>query len=312
MKFHVISDSSISPAGTKAARPDALLSGGKFYVSYLQVSPLRTFRLLVLDKNLTLLGSTDLFSGKNQPTDIRVCSGPGDSFFYAFETTNFRKGIPNHLNIARYVFTESLPTLASSKTEVAAAMPVVIPDGLPRSGDDLADDPAPFIYRDCFYVITRKWESAILKVRSFSTDLDHLETREMDLGKSFPGLYLSVNSMVDIEGQPYLIAGVFNGPPIDRRFFSYIAAIGLDDTMTKAGNPIVLSRTKCYEDNVACARHSGGILFVGYDSREYDSPKPAPLDHLGIIKAFDPRNGFKELGLVRINSGRMIDNHFTF
>ncbi|MBN1805690.1 MAG: hypothetical protein JW837_10595 [Sedimentisphaerales bacterium] len=265
-----------------------------------------------MDKNLTPLGKSNLFSGKNQPTDVRVCAGTGDSFFCAFETTSFQKGIPNYLNLARYDFTESLPTLAFSKTEVASAMPVVIPDGLPRPGEDLVDDPTPFVYRDRFYVITRKWESAILKVRVFSADLGHLETRELDLSKAFPGLYLSVNSLVNIEGKPYLISGLYNGPPIDCRFFSYIAIIGLDETMTKAGNPIVLSRTKRYEGYVACARYSEGILFVGYDSREYDSPKPGPSSHIGMIKAFDPGNEFKELGSIRINSGRMIDNHFTF
>lgn len=310
--FYSVSDSTILPAGAKAARPDTLLLGGKFYVSYLQLSHPRTFRLLVLDKNLTLLVSTNLFSGKNQPTDIRMCTGTGDSFFYAFETTKFHKDIPNHLNIARYKVTELAPTLASSRTEVAAAMPVVIPDRLPRPGDDLVDDPTPFVYRDRFHIITRKWESALLKVHLFSAGLDHLETYELDLSKAFPGLYLSVNSLVDIEGKPYLISGVYNGPPIDHRFFSYIAAVGLDKAMRKAGNPIVLSRTNRYEDYVACARYSRGILFIGYDTREYDSLKPGPSEHIGMIKAFDPRSGFKNIGSIQVNSGRMIDNHFTF
>jgi hypothetical protein len=259
-----------------------------------------------------VLGTTNLFSGKNEPTDIRVAAGPGDFFSYAFETTRFQKGIPNHLNIAQYKRTDSLPTLVTSKTEVAAALPVVPPDNLPRQGDDLVDDPTPFVYGGRFYVITRKWESANLTIHECSADLGRMETHTLDLSAAFPGLFLAVNSFVDIEGRPHLISGVNNGPPIDRRFFSYIAAIGLDEAMMKNDNPIVLSRTPRYEDYVACARYSGGILFVGCDGREYDTPRPGPSDHRGMIKAFDPKKGFKEIGSIQINSGRMIDNHFTF
>jgi hypothetical protein len=308
LTFQPVSDSVISLAGMKAARPDTLLLGEKFYVCYLQLSPHRTFRLLVLDNKLTLLGTTNLFSGENQPTDIRICTGPGHSFSYAFETTRFRKEIPNHLNIAQYKLTEPLPTLAASKTDIATAMPIVIPDSLPRRGDDLLDDPTPFVYRNRFYVITRKWESAILKVRAFSSDFNHCESYNLDLGKATAGLFLSVNSLVEIEGKLYLISGVYNGPPIDRRFFSYIDAIEVDESLTQTGRSITLSRTGEYDGNVACARYHEGILFVGYDVLSIVRQS----EHKGMIKAFDTSNGFMELGSVQINEGPMVDNHFTF
>jgi hypothetical protein len=308
LTFQPVSDCVISPARTKAARPDTLCLGGKFYVCYLQLLPHRTFRLLVLDNSLTLLGAMNLFSGENQSTDIRICAGPGHSFSYAFETTRFRKGTPNHLNIAQYKLTELLPTLAASETEIATAMPVVIPDSLPRQGDDLLDDPTPFVYRNHFYVITRKWESAILKVRAFSSDFNHDESYALDFGKAIPGLFLSVNSLVEIEGKLYLISGVYNGPPIDQRFFSYIAAIEVDESLTQTGRSITLSRTGEYEGYVACARYHEGILFVGYDVLSIIEQS----EHKGMIKAFDTSNGFRELGSVQINESPMVDNHFTF
>jgi hypothetical protein len=312
IKFETVSDSALSPSHTRAARPDTVMIGERFYVCYLQLSPGRTFKLLLLDKKLTLLGTTDLFSGKDQPTDIRVCAGPADSFFYAFETTRFEKGLPNHLSLARYRIAGSLPILAASQTEVGQAMPVIIPDGLPRPGDDLTDDPAIFVRAGRVLVATRKWESAILKMRAFSSDLNHLETRDLDFGAAFPGLHLSVNCFIGLGGKPYLVSAVNNGPPIDRRFFSYVAAVGLDEAMTTPGKSVVLSRTARYEDSVACARYSGGMLFVGYDSREYESPRPGPSNHCGMIKAFDPENGFRETGSVQMHSGSMVDNHFTF
>ena len=313
IEFQTLSDRVISPAGTKGASPDALYFDGKFYVAYLQISPVRTFRLIALDKDLMLTGTTDLYSGEDEPTDIRICTD-GIKFLYcAFETTGFKRDVPNHLNIARYEFTRSLPVLVDSKTEVAAAMPVVIPDGLPKPGDNLVDDPAPFAYRGYYYAITRKWESAILEIHRFSSDLQRMKTYNLDVGKSFPGLHLSVNSLVEIDGKPYLVSGVSNGPPIDQRFFSYIEAIGFDESMTRvAGKPVVLSKTGKYEDYVACAKYSGGMLFVGYDKREFHSPEAGLSDHAGMIKVFNPKNGFREIGSIQVNSGRMIDNHFTF
>ena len=312
LTFQPISDTNISPPGTKAARPDTALLSDRFYVAYLQLSPIRTFRLLVLNKDLTQSATTDLFSGNDEPTDIRIHAGYDDSFYYAFETTRFRKEFPNHLNVAYYEVTGSLPTLAISKTEIAAAMPVIIPDSLPKPGDDLLDDPTPLVYRGRFYVLTRKWESATVTIREFSRDLSHMKTHNLDFGGTFPGLHLSVNSLVNIEGKPYLITGVKNGPPIDRRFFAYVAAVELDETMTKPGRPIVLSRTQQYDDYVASARYSRGMLFVGYDSRDYDQPKPGPSNHCGWIKVFDPDSEFAPLGSIQVNSSRMIDNHFTF
>jgi hypothetical protein len=308
LTFQLISDCVISPAETRAARPDTLFFGGKFYVCYLQLSPHRTFRLLVLDKSLALLGTMNLFSGENKPTDIRICVGPGQSFSYTFETARFRKGIPNRLNIAQYKVTELLPTLTASKTEIAAAQPVVIPDGLPRRGDDLLDDPTPFVYKNRFYVITRKWESAVLKVRAFSPDFNHWESHDLDFGKAIPGLFLSVNSLLEIERKLYLISGVYNGPPIDRRFFSYIATIEVDESLTHVGRSITLSRSGEYEGYVDCARYHKGVLFVGYDVMAISGKS----EHKGMIKAFDASNGFKELGSVQVNKSPMVDNHFTF
>ena len=76
IKFGAVSDSALSPPRIRAARPDTVMIAGRFYVSYLQLSPKRTLKLLLLDKDLTPMGTTDLFSGKNQPTDIRVSAGP--------------------------------------------------------------------------------------------------------------------------------------------------------------------------------------------------------------------------------------------
>ena len=308
MTFQVISDSAISLPNIKAARPDTVVCDGKFYVSYLQLSPTRTFSLLILDKNLKLQETMHLFSGRNQPTDIRACTSPGPSISYAFETTNFQKWAPNHLNLARYQIAEPLPILVASKTKVAEGTPVIIPDALPRPGDDLVDDPTPFVYKNRFYVTTRKWGSAILKVREFSSDLQVLETRELDFGRAFPRLSLSVNSLVEIEGKPYLVTGVFNGPPIDRRFFSYVAAVDLDESITNIGRPLVLSRTGDYEGYVTCARYSEGILFVGYEILTFGRRSELK----GMIKAFDAKNGFAEIGSVQVNAGSSMGNHFTF
>ncbi len=307
--FQIMSETDLPLTGVKAARPDTALIDGIFYVAYLQLSPLRTFKLLVLNRDLMPLNTMALFSGIGQPTDIRICNGPGKSFSYAVETAGFRTESPHTLNVARYELTAGAPLLMNSREEVAAAMPISIPGRLPGRGDELVDDPAPFVYKNQLYIVTRSWESAILTIRSFSEDLVQVETRELDLSDAFPGLYVSVNSLIEIDGRPFLIAGICDGPPIDRNSSSYIAAIQIDEDLRKAaGDPVVLSRTERYEGYVACARYEQGILYVGYDIQT----NPGHSEHKGMIKAFDPKTNFSELASLQINTGRMIDNHFTF
>ncbi|HOL21995.1 MAG TPA: hypothetical protein PLQ41_03955 [bacterium] len=321
--LQTVSDRVISPAGTRSARPEILLIGDRFYIIYLQISPVRTFRIIVMDRDLTSQGMANIFSGNYQPTDIRICSGEANYFYTAFENTGKNDGISNTLSISRYKTTESLPLPVNSNIDFAEAPPVIIPSRLPPKDTDLLDDPAPFFYKGNFYTITRKWESAILKIHKFSPELQHIETYLLDIGKVLPGLYLSVNSFVNIEGKPYLITGVSNEPPVSETSSSWIVAIPLDETLKKvSGSPVTLSKTNKYETYVACARYYNEILFAGYDIiekpldvkqlPEHSRLKNLPVFHYGVIKAFDVRNGFKELGSIQVNSGNMIDNHFTF
>jgi|GEM_PF-1547402 len=305
ISLNEISDISITPPNTKAARPESLNLKNRLFVTYLQIAPQRTFRLLKLGNDLKIDGEQNLYSGKNQPTDIRICQGQGDLFVYAFETTSFQKGIPNHLSLGQYESKNSVFKIIGEPQKIAEAMPLIVPDSIPKPGDDLLDDASPFFHKNYIFVVNRKWESAIIQVQVFSPEIKFVEKHELNLGGFVPRFNIGKSCLVEINEQPYLVAMVYNGPPNGRNQ-SYIALIELDSKITMGKSISILNKTDDYEGFVSCARHNNGILYVAYDHLLPNS------GHKGFIKAFDTKNGFREIGVVKINEGAMVDNHFSF
>ena len=305
MSLRVYSDFTITPSNTKAARPESLLLNNEIMLSYLQLLPRRTFRLIRFDKDLNLKGHQDLDSGENQPTDIRVCRGSNNSIVHVFETINFPKRGPNHLYIASYEVRDSIIENSNKPKMIGVSKPFIIPHLLPKPGDVILDDSPPYFYNDQIIVINRKWESAIIQVQFFSRDLKLIKKHNLDLRKFIPKSYIGKCCLIDMNERPYLVAMVYDGPPNGYNQ-SYSALFELDSKITSVENYQVLSKTSDYGGIVNCVRYNSGILYVASDILMPQSK------HMGIIEAFSVKQGFQKVASIKVNEGVMVDNHFSF
>lgn len=309
-KLVLLEEKDITPAGViQAIRPDVVKVKENIYLNYLQFYPFLAFRILKMDFNMNILSSIDAYSGARNPTDARMAADSEGNIWYPFESAFISKksdgASENFLNLAKYKTDSGFLTLVNSRVDIAKGS-YVAPNH-PPTGEEVMDDPTPFFANDKYYVITRTYTSK-LWVRVFSKDLAQLESPfQLDLSAITDNFAVSVNSIIKINKDIFLIAGIFNGPPFDSNTQTAIVAVPLtDDLKAIKGEKIILSQNSDYETYVDSARYLNGKLYITYSvmPRDVNDEKRTK-----VIKVFDVNDNYKLLASKKISLGETRDDH---
>ena len=247
----IIKATAISPQdGLQYFRPEVIVINNRIFAAFNNIKS-RVFQLVELNEDLSHRGPiVSLFSdsvGPNFPTDIRLASD-GRNLWYAFETVlGHEISCGNHfLNIAKYRILGTQSQLEAQQVYITRGCPTTRnaylnpPEQIPEN-PEAVDDPTPIFHNGKYVVLTRAWEGGVQHIRTFDKDFNMIEDFTLDLSPLIRNRSLSQNALVDIEGQLYLIGGLFDGPPFNPNSNSDIYAIPLtNDLHSVAGNMIPL------------------------------------------------------------------------
>lgn len=304
LKLEEIDDRDITPPNFSGVRPDAVRVGDYIYVNYLQLRPARTFRLIKLDLNLNSLSAIDAYSGTHMPSDARMSFDGDGNIWYPFENVIIEDS-QNFLNLAKYSVDFATPVLTGHKADAALGS-FLNSQHIPAAGTELMDDPTPFFANGKYYVLTKTFSSD-LQVRVFSKNFEQIDAYRLNLAETTGGSTISVNSIVKTDSGVVLIAGIFDGPPIDQKSRTAIVAIPLtDDLKTVKGQKIILSQSNEYETYVDSAKYKKGKLYATY------SVMPRQINDKnkrGVLKVFDTNNNYQLLAEQQISLGQILDDH---
>jgi hypothetical protein len=315
----------LSPNGDGVGRPDVVALGGALYLAYGILNE-RNFHLVKLnsDLDLTQIGESpsELFSGyHNFSVDIRV-SKANNSLWYAFEDNKWNAAVDSthFLNAAWYSPTN---TLVAEQTDIATGISTSIPEAFQIDPNDVppnpeaVDDPTPLWHNNSYYIFTRAWSGWIEEftpvsnhhVRVFNESFEKTDDFMVDFSTVLPGKSLSQNTLIDINGQIYLIGGFYNARN-DMPGGSSVFAVPLaDDLKTTAGEaiPILVEPGKWFHKTTA-ARMYNGNLYINYQ----ELISGGNTQNLAVI---DVSNNFELISTIEISSdfnGEIIASHVTF
>lgn len=303
----------VSPQGARCWRAEVIVVNNRIFLAFnnSDANP-RSFQLVELNEDLSYQGPIiDLFSDSGgrkfptdiRPTDIRLASD-GKNLWYAFETALGRQvNCDNHcLNMARYNISGTEPKLEDKKVDIARGCPTtrnaylnpLPPDQIPKN-PEAVDDPTPIFHNGKYVILTRAWRGGVQHIRTFDKDFNMIEDFTLDLSPLIRNRSLSQNALVDIEGQIYLIGGLFDGPPFNPNSNSDIYAIPLtNDLHSVAGEMIpLLKHPGKYYTKVTAARYKDGRLYINYALAKKGGGQ---FHYLGV---FDMKNGFTSLAQVQ-------------
>lgn len=317
----------LSPNGDGVGRPDVIAIGNELYLAY-GILTERNHHLVKLkaDLDLTQIGNNpiELFSGYNDfSVDIRV-SKANNKLWYAFEDNKFNApvGEKHFLNAAWYSETINL---IGQQTNITAGITTGIPEAYSVNPADVppnpeaGDDPTPFWHTNLYYIFTRAWSGWIPEftpnskhhIRVFNESFEKTDDFLLDLSTIIPGKTLSQNTIIDIEGQIYLIGGFYNMRN-DISGGSSLYAIPLaNDLKTTVGVkiPLLLETGKWFH-KVTVAKFYKGHLYINYQQyvSGYDTQN---------IAIFSIGNNFElikkiELSRFPLGGNGVIANHTTF
>ncbi len=315
----------LSPNGDRVGRPDVVAIGDTLYLAY-GILTERNFHLIKLKSDLELTpidGSVlELFSGCHDfSVDIRV-SQANQRLWYAFEDNKWNAAVDSthFLNAAWY---SSTNTLVAEQTDIATGISTGIPEGFQINQNDVplnpeaVDDPTPLWHNNSYYIFTRAWSGWIDEftpvsnhhVRVFNEIFEKTDDFMVDFSTVLPGKSLSQNTLVDINGQIYLIGGFYsarNDIPAGSSVFAVPLA---DDLKTTVGDaiPILVEPGKWFHKTTAAIMNNGNLYF------NYQELIPGGnTQNLAII---DVSNSFELLSTIEISrdlSGEIIASHVTF
>ncbi|MCP4799302.1 MAG: hypothetical protein GY893_05070 [bacterium] len=315
----------LSPSGNGVGRPDVVAIGDELYLAYGIITE-RNFHLVKLqaDLELTQIGDSalELFSGYHDfSVDIRV-SKANNSLWYAFEDNQWNAAVDSthFLNAAWYSGTN---TLIAEQTDIATGITTTIPEGFQVDPNDVppnpeaCDDPTPLWHNNSYYIFTRAWSGWIEEftpvsnhhVRVFNESFEKTDDFMVDFSSVLPGKSLSQNTLIDIDGQVYLIGGFYNARN-DIPGGSSIYAVPLaDDLKTTVGDavPLLVEPGRWLHKSTAAKMYNGN-LYVSYQ----ELITGGNTQNLAII---DVNNNFELLSTVEISSdlsGEIIASHVTF
>ena len=298
----------VSPQGARCWRAEVIVVNNRIFLAFnnSDANP-RSFQLVELNEDLSYQGPIiDLFSdsgARKFPTDIRLASD-GKKLWYAFETALGRQvNCDNHcLNMARYNISGTEPKLEDKKVDIARGCPTTgnaylnppPPDQIPKN-PEAVDDPTPIFHNGKYVILTRAWRGGVQHIRTFDKDFNMIEDFTLDLSPLIGNRSLSQNALVDIEGQLYLIGGLFDGPPFNPNSNSDIYAIPLtNDLHSVAGDMIpLLKHPGKYYTKVTAARYKDGRLYINYALAKKGGGQ---FHYLGV---FTVENGFAPLAQVQ-------------
>ncbi|MFA6047717.1 MAG: hypothetical protein WCV59_02480 [Parcubacteria group bacterium] len=306
------SEKDITPTNMNGVRPDVVKIGDSFYVNFLETKPKRSLGMIRVDANLSAQYLGEIYFGSNgsNVTDARMATSDNENFWYPFETVTFNPD-KNYLNLARYNVLDQGVQIIDHKDKVAEGIVVNPATGkISPAGSEQTDDPLPSYYDGKYYVMTRTFQSPIYKVRVFDSSLNMIDNYSLDLSSVIGQNAVSVNSLVKIEDDLYIITGVFNKlPPGDPGAISKIIAIPFQNDLKKAkGAKIDLTDGEKYASYVSSAKYKDGKLYVLHNNY---IGKAADTIHEGVLEIYDVKNNFALVKTIPINGGKMIDNHMT-
>lgn len=317
----------LSPDGV--GRPDVVAIGDTLYLAY-SILTERHHHLVKMqaDTNLTVLSSSpiELFSGyHDKSVDLRI-SKANNKFWYAFADHEWNASVDStyFLNAAWYSAND---TLVAMQTDISTGIGTIIPDAFSTDPNDVpinpeaTDDPTPFWHNNLYYIFTRAWSGWIPQftpnsnhhIRVFDNSFNLTNDYILDLSTAIPGKTLSQNTLININGQVYLIGGFYNARN-DVAGGSSIYAVPLSNNLTSlsATNdtiPLLTEAGKWFH-KVTAARVYNGMLFINYEEFIAGNDKQK-------IAIFDIGNNYQLMTTLEISSfplggGGVVANHTSF
>ena len=303
----------ITPRGRKWVRPDCVARDGVLYVACLDLSqPRRALGMIMLNSELKAIRAQMIHGGGGNVTDMRLAGGVAGELWYPYETNVKMKPWGNQLNLAAYSAVAGKLTFRSKHEGLAKGNLLAPPRYLPRPGDELTDDPTPFYHRGRYYVLTRRFESASLKVRVYSRELKLLDEHDLDFSAAIGKRFMRVSAIVLLDDGPFLAAGVTNGPlALPGRDGDILGFPLTDDLTALRGSGVILSASQEYEDYVSGAVCRDGKLYIVHVAEVRGK---TPDTYRGYLKVYDTRRNFAPMASVLVNhggGGALKDNHLS-
>ena len=316
----------LSPEGEKVGRPDVIAIENTLYLAY-GILGKRNFHLVKMkaDLDLTLIedSATELFSGYNDfAVDIRVAKA-NNNLWYAFEDNKYTGEIGNthFLNAAWY---SENSNLIGKQTDIASGILTTIPEAFSVSSSDVpsnpeaVDDPTPLWHNNSYYILTRAWSGWIDEftpnskqhIRVFNDNFEKTDDFVLDLSTIIPGKTLSQNTLIDIDGQVFLIGGLYNTRD-DISGGSSIYAIPLSDDLKSTIHEKIPLMTEAgkWLFKVTAAKVYNKNLYINYQ-------EILPGETTQNIAVFDIVNNFEFIKSIEISRSLVgegvVANHTTF
>ena len=306
------SELDVTPTGLQAHRPDVTMVNGELWLAY--AAETVGLQLQRFDTDLNPVGDAlDLEDATEAPTDVRVGLANG-RFWYAFETVAAPTSDCEHnfLSVAAYSAAEP-PVLSASGRHIATGCPSSVefiqnPSGVPLH-PEAVDDPTPFFHHGVPYVLTRAWCCAGVQLhhlRRLDGELAVAEEVLLDSDSFVPDGILAQNTLVHVNGRPFLVGGFPSGPPAPP-FTSKLVMVELaDDLSSFIGEAAYLNVPNAtYPQRVTRARHVNGTLVVNYVDRY------AGAATRELLALFDVAGG-AFLSEVQVQDHEVVDNHSSF
>lgn len=308
--LRLVRQADVTPTEVPCVRPGLVRAGGTLYVAYTEMSRPRTRRLLQLDADLKPVRVFALETTGGEPTDMRWIGDEDGMLWSAYETSSGGERSATALNLACYQADAGNLKPGQLERGIASGTMVAPPRHIPPPGAEITDDPAPFLFDGAFVVGTRRFDQAVLPLRTYPAAGGRPAPFDLDLRALFPDRSLSVYSLVSIEGRPWLLAGVQTSPRASAPAAD-IYAVPLQQDLRRAdGAAVPLVATPAYETYVSGARYAAGRLALVHLVQDLSPPGRFE----GHLRVFDVARGFAQVGHAVINvaaANQQVDNHLS-
>ncbi|MEK6959458.1 MAG: hypothetical protein AABW59_05440 [archaeon] len=301
--FSEINSYDVTPEGlTNPWRPEIQKIGDKWYYAF---NKQKQFAMLILDEQFEQLEYLDIFSGTvagYSPTDIRSAKDDSGNFWYAFETASTGTSFADSWASKKTceLNTDSLALysgkeLVQTKSQFAYGC-VLNPDTVKIAGESsfvdkpASDDPTPFFYNGNYYVLNRHYKSPNQTIREFDSEFNIINTYSPSIADFVGNNPITQNTVLEINGDLYLIGGVQIGSPGQAGSSTKIDAFKFASDLNSFTKMISLTNHPDEADTrVTAARVLGEKLFISYQNHL--------VDNFAIyLEAFDIENNFASLG----------------
>jgi len=300
----IIPEIEVTQGGGAYKRSEAIVINVRLFFAFENNN---AFWLVELNEDLSYKSSVqEVFSGTDDksPHDIRLATD-GTDLWYAYERVlknNVNSCDGHFLSAARYDISGNVPELKSNKEDIAVGCAVSKeffsnPNNKASENSKFMDDPTPIFYNGKYVIMNRAWNSSIEDIRIFDSEFNLLEKITLDIGPATDNKLISQNAMVNINGQIYLIGGLFYfDSPLDSDIYAIPLSNNLKSVVGKV-IPLVYDSNKKLT-KVTAARYSDGKLYINYVADSYQ--------HLGV---FDVNNNFESITQIQFQDESFKLNH---